>query len=31
MNILICGMPRSGSSMLWGLIYIILKLKYKKY
>ena len=30
MNILICGMPRSGSSLLWGLIYICLKLKFNK-
>lgn len=30
MNILVCGMPRSGSSLLWGLIYICLKLKFNK-
>lgn len=31
MRVLICGMPRSGSSLLWGIVLTILNLKDPKY
>ena len=31
MKILICGMPRTGSTVLWSIVNIILNIKYSKH